>query len=117
MMIPSPLSVLAMPLKLSASVSLLLTVPISYVIPMKGDSSYIGASKLFANKVRSPLILPLFPVQGDALIIVEPKENLLAAATILSTESRHSAWLDSVIRQGSAWSGPFDVISPFNDGV
>ncbi len=50
-------------------------------------------------------------------MVVEPKENLLAAATILSTESRHSAWLDSAIRQGSAWSGPFDVISSFNDAV
>jgi hypothetical protein len=48
-------------------------------------------------------------------MIVEPKENLLAAATILSTESRHSAWIDSAIRQGSAWSGPFDVRSAFID--
>jgi hypothetical protein len=50
-------------------------------------------------------------------MIAESKENLLAAATILSTESRHSAWLDSALGQGSAWSGPFDVISVFNDAI
>lgn len=51
-------------------------------------------------------------------MIAESKENLLAAATILSTESRHSAWLDSTLRKGSAWSGPFDVIvSVFNDPI
>jgi hypothetical protein len=50
-------------------------------------------------------------------MIAEPKENLLAAATILSTESRHSAWLDSAIRHGSAWSGPFDVMSAFSETI
>jgi len=61
-------------------------VTLSRALEVIGDSSYIGASKFFVNK-----------------------ENLLAAATILSTESRHSAWLDSALGQGSAWSGPFDT--------
>ncbi len=51
------------------------------------------------------------------MMVVKRKENLLAVSTILSTESRHSAWLDSAIRQGSAWSGPFDVTSAFNDAI
>lgn len=50
-------------------------------------------------------------------LIVGSKEYLLAAATILSTESRHSGWLDSVMRQGSAWSGPFDVRSTLRDSI
>ena len=54
---------------------------------------------------------------NSGMMTVEPKENLLAAATILSTESRHSAWLDSAIGQGSAWSGPFDVRLAFSDPV
>ncbi|KAI9509478.1 ferritin-like domain-containing protein [Russula earlei] len=61
-------------------------VTLSHDIEVIGDSAYIGASKFFQDK-----------------------EYLLAAATILSTESRHSAWLDSAIRKGSAWSGPFDT--------
>ena len=54
---------------------------------------------------------------SSEVITAEPKENLLAAVTILSTESRHSAWLDSAVRQGSAWSGPFDVMSAFSDAI
>ena len=56
-------------------------------------------------------------VPSSEVMIAESKENLLAATTILSTESRHSAWLDSALGQGSAWSGPFDVISVFNDVI
>jgi len=61
-------------------------ITLSHALEAVGDAAYIGASKLFENK-----------------------EYVLAAATILSTESRHSAWLDSAIRKGSAWSGPFDT--------
>lgn len=84
-----------------------------YLTPfsIQGDSSYIGASKFFSNRVRST------SMPNSVMMIGGPKENLLAAATILSTESRHSAWLDSAIGQGSAWSGPFDVRSAFSDAV
>jgi len=61
-------------------------VEISHVLETVGDSAYIGASKFFENK-----------------------DYLLAAATVLSTEARHSAWVDSSIRKGSAWSSPFDT--------
>lgn len=61
-------------------------VELSHVLENVGDSAYIGASKLF-----------------------EDKDYLLAAATVLSTEARHSAWIDSAVREGSAWSGPFDT--------
>lgn len=61
-------------------------VELSRVLETVGDSAYIGASKFFENK-----------------------DYLLAAATVLSTEVRHSAWVDSAIRKGSAWSGPFDT--------
>ena len=58
----------------------------------------------------------LWILDPRALIAVS-KEYLLAAATILSTESRHSGWLDSVMRKGSAWSGPFDVRSTLRDSI
>ncbi|KAI9452782.1 ferritin-like domain-containing protein [Lactarius psammicola] len=61
-------------------------VEFSHVLETVGDSAYIGASKFFENK-----------------------DYLLAATTVLSTEARHSAWVDSAIRKGSAWSGPFDT--------
>jgi hypothetical protein len=51
---------------------------------------------------------------SSCVVIAETKEYILAGATILSTESRHSAWLDSALRKGSAWSGPFDVRSIFS---
>ena len=54
MMIPSPLLLLAMPLKSLVSVLLSSTVSISHLVTIQGDSSYIGASKFFVNKVRSP---------------------------------------------------------------
>lgn len=59
----------------------------------------------------------IFSVPSSVVMIAESKENLLAAVTILSTESRHSAWLDSALRHGSAWSGPFDVISVLDDAI
>jgi hypothetical protein len=62
--------------------------------------------------LRQQGTLPSIPsVPSSEAMIADSKENLLAAATILSTESRHSAWLDSALGKGSAWSGPFDVIS------
>jgi len=59
-------------------------VGLGHALEVVGDSAYIGVSKFFNNK-----------------------EYALAAATIASTESRHSAWFDSALRKGSAWSGPF----------
>ncbi|KAH9997417.1 ferritin-like domain-containing protein [Russula compacta] len=58
----------------------------SHALEVFADSAYIGSLKYF-----------------------EDKEYALAIGTILSTEARHSAWLDSAIQKGSAWSGPFDT--------
>ena len=51
------------------------------------------------------------------VMTAEAKEYALAIGTVLSTEARHSAWLDSAIQKGSAWSGPFDVILMFSDVI
>ncbi|KAI0291217.1 ferritin-like domain-containing protein [Multifurca ochricompacta] len=66
-------------------------VALSHAIEAVGTSAYIGALKSF-----------------------ESKDYVLAVATILSTEARHSAWVDSAIRKGSAWSGVYDTPLDFN---
>ncbi|THH05403.1 hypothetical protein EW146_g9913 [Bondarzewia mesenterica] len=61
-------------------------VAVSYALESVGDSAYVGASKFIHNK-----------------------DYLLAAATILSTEARHSAWINSAVREGNPWSGPYET--------
>ncbi|KAI0260678.1 ferritin-like domain-containing protein [Gloeopeniophorella convolvens] len=61
-------------------------VTLSHALETVGDSAYIGASRF-----------------------VQSKDTLVAAATILSVEARHSAWLDSAVRKGSPWSSSFDT--------
>ncbi|KAG8759067.1 hypothetical protein FRC12_009858 [Ceratobasidium sp. 428] len=51
-----------------------------------GVTAYLGAAKLISNK-----------------------DYLTAAAAILTTESRHSAWISSSVNMGTPWSGAFDV--------
>ncbi|KAI0065304.1 hypothetical protein BV25DRAFT_1869007 [Artomyces pyxidatus] len=59
---------------------------VSHALESVGDSAYMGAAKFIQNK-----------------------DYLLAAATILSVEARHSAWLESAVRKGSAWNTAFDT--------
>ncbi|KAI0043576.1 hypothetical protein FA95DRAFT_1609265 [Auriscalpium vulgare] len=61
-------------------------ITISHALETVGTSAYTGAAKFIQNK-----------------------DYLLAAATILSTEARQSAWVESAVRKGAAWSGPFET--------
>jgi len=45
---------------------------------------------------------------GAAQFIVS-KEYLTAAASVLTTEARHAAWVSSAVNKGAAWSGALDV--------
>jgi hypothetical protein len=46
---------------------------------------------------------------AGAAQLVSDKKLLTAAATILSTEARHTSWTRSAVNKGSGWSGAFDV--------
>ncbi|KAF5374558.1 hypothetical protein D9757_010164 [Collybiopsis confluens] len=46
---------------------------------------------------------------SGALNLLTDKEFLLATAAILSTEARHSTWIQSKVLQINPWSGPYEV--------
>ncbi|KAG8710378.1 hypothetical protein FRC09_000161 [Ceratobasidium sp. 395] len=59
---------------------------LSMALEGTGVSAYLGAAKLISNK-----------------------DYLAAAAAILTTESRHAAWISSSVNMGAPWSGAFDI--------
>ncbi|KAI0373538.1 hypothetical protein BV20DRAFT_742670 [Pilatotrama ljubarskyi] len=61
-------------------------IALSQALESVGDSAYIGAAQL-----------------------VTDKSVLTDAASILSVEARHTAWVSSSVQKLQAWSGPFDI--------
>ncbi|GJE93668.1 ferritin-like domain-containing protein [Phanerochaete sordida] len=59
---------------------------VAMVLETVGASAYIGAAQLLDNK-----------------------DTLTAAASILGIESRQAAWVASAVLKGSAWDGPFET--------
>lgn len=51
-----------------------------------GESAYMGAAPL-----------------------LQDKNTLGTAATILTTEARQAAWVASAVVKGAAWNGPFET--------
>ncbi|OSC99381.1 hypothetical protein PYCCODRAFT_1427221 [Trametes coccinea BRFM310] len=61
-------------------------VDMSLALESVGDAAYLGAAQL-----------------------VSDKGVLTDAASVLSVEARHSAWLSSAVQKNQPWNGPFDA--------
>ncbi|KAI9059176.1 hypothetical protein FKP32DRAFT_1580154 [Trametes sanguinea] len=61
-------------------------VALSLALESVGDAAYLGAAQL-----------------------VSDKGVLTDAASILSVEARHSAWISSAVQKNQPWNGPFDA--------
>ncbi|KAG8776498.1 hypothetical protein FRC12_000866 [Ceratobasidium sp. 428] len=59
---------------------------LSMALEGTGVSAYLGAAKLISNK-----------------------DYLTAAAAVLTTESRHAAWISASVNMGAPWSSAFDI--------
>lgn len=83
----------------------------SYALEGVGTAAYTGAAALISTKVR-PLHISCTYLCLHRLI----QAYLTAAATILTVEARHDAWVGSAVKQGAAWSTAYEV-SFFNSHV
>ena len=62
-------------------------VTLSYMLESVGTSAYLGGAKYLENNTQA----------------------LDAAGTILTTEARHSTWVESSVNNSYPWSGSFDT--------
>ncbi|KAL7414349.1 ferritin-like domain-containing protein [Mrakia frigida] len=72
-----------------------------YSFPYDGVTGFLGLSAIIENVGTSAYL-------GAASLITDPA-YVTAAGSILTTEARHQAWLNSAVLKGSAWSGPEDT--------
>lgn len=75
-----------------------------------GVSAYLGAAQFISN---SAFFFSNRGIEWRSLFWIE--DYLTAAGSILTTESRHSAWVGSAVRKGTPWSGAFDTPLSLNE--
>lgn len=75
----------------------------SYALEGVGTAAYTGAAALIGTKVS------LDPQLYILLFTLFIQAYLTAAATILTVEARHDAWVGSAVREGAAWSTAYEV--------
>ncbi|THV05244.1 hypothetical protein K435DRAFT_118132 [Dendrothele bispora CBS 962.96] len=75
--------------------------PCTYNFPYTDPKSFVDLSAAFETVGSS--------AYTGAAALIENKDYLTAAGTILVVEARHSSWVDSSVKEQNAWSGPFEV--------
>ncbi|KAI0319459.1 ferritin-like domain-containing protein [Amylostereum chailletii] len=86
---------------LSTALGAQATQPCTYSFPYTDPLSFVSLSRALEGVGTSAYI--------GASTFIQNKDYLLAAATVLSTEARHSTWADSAVRHSAGWSGPYDT--------
>ena len=80
-------------------------VAIAAALETVGTSAYSGAAPLIDNPVRGPH--NAIPKTYNNLVALQ--DFVAAGASILATEARHSAWIQSAVKKQNPWSGAFEV--------
>ncbi|KAJ9118431.1 hypothetical protein QFC24_006262 [Naganishia onofrii] len=80
--------------------------PCTYKFPYTDPKSFTALSAILENVGVSAYL-------GAAASIVD-KTYLTVAGSILTTESRHQAWVSSAVNKNEGWSGPYDTPVGFN---
>ncbi|KAJ7180890.1 ferritin-like domain-containing protein [Mycena filopes] len=86
---------------LSAALGDKATHPCNYSFPYTDPKSFAALSQVIEGVGVSAYI--------GAAQFISDKGYLTAAASVLSTEGRHAAWVASAVDQYAAWSGALDV--------
>ncbi|OCF33252.1 hypothetical protein I317_03685 [Kwoniella heveanensis CBS 569] len=93
---------------LSGALGSAATQPCEYQFPGVTDPKSFAATATLIENVGVSAYL------GAASSIVE-KAYVTVAGSILTTEARHQAWLNSAVEKNSAWSGPEDTPLDFDE--
>jgi rubrerythrin len=86
---------------LSTALGSAATQPCTYKFPYTDPKTFAALSMVLEGVGVSAYL-------GAAQYIKTPA-YLTAAGSILTTESRHAAWVGSAVNKGTAWSGAFDI--------
>lgn len=81
--------------------------PCEYKFPVTDVASFVGLATLVENVGVSAYL--------GAAASIQEKAYLTVAGSILTTEARHQAWINSAVLKNSAWSGPEDTPLDFNE--
>ena len=93
---------------LSGALGAAATQPCTYAFPGVTDpKSFLATATLIENVGVSAYL-------GAASSITEPA-YVTVAGSILTTEARHQAWVNSAVLKNSAWSGPEDTPLDFDE--
>ncbi|VDC07448.1 unnamed protein product [Peniophora sp. CBMAI 1063] len=82
------------------------TRPCTYSFPYDDVKGFVDLSATFEQVGAS--------AYTGAAKFISDKDYLTAAATILSTEARQAAWVESSVRRGSAWGTAYETPLDFN---